>query len=145
MAEQTADERQTIANELEFFRTNYLQRFQLMKGTPEYLSKLVALAHAHNVKVAMVVSPLHQLYRNLLTPPQWQAIMAYWQTFANENDVALYNQSAATGYTDADFRDPHHLAVTGAEKFARWMALNVVAPELGLATATVKATISGTD
>lgn len=142
MAEQTADERQSITNELEFFRTSYLQRFQLMKGQPEYLSKLVALAHAHNVKVAMVVSPLHHLYRDLLTSQQWQAIMEYWQTFANENDVAFYDQSTATGYTDADFRDPHHLAVTGAEKFARWMALYVVAPELGLGTGTAKAAIS---
>lgn len=142
MAEQTADERQNIANELEFFRTNYLYRFQLMKGPPEYLSKLVALAHAHNVKVAMVVSPLHQLYRNLLTTQQWQAIMAYWQTFASGNDVAFYDQSAAAGYTDADFRDPHHLAATGAEKFARWMALHVVAPELGLGIDTAQASIA---
>jgi hypothetical protein len=132
MAEQTADERQSIASELAFFRANYVQNFQLLHGPPEYLSKLVSLAHAYHVQVALVVTPLHTLYRELLSPAQWQAIMAYWRTFSGENGVAFFDESQAAGYTDADFRDPHHLAATGAEKFARWMALNVVAPALGL-------------
>lgn len=135
MSEQTADEQQNIASELAYFRTNYVQRFQLLRGHPEYLRKLVSLAHAYHVRVALVVTPLHQLYRALLSPAQWQAIMAYWQTFSNENSVSFYDESQATGYADADFRDPHHLAARGAEKFARWMALHVVAPELGLQTA----------
>jgi hypothetical protein len=134
MGEQTADERQNIASELDFFRSNYLQHFQLLKGPPVYLSKLVALARTHHVQVALVVTPLHALYRALLSPVQWQAIMAYWRTFADENHVAFDDESEAAGYSDADFRDPHHLAVSGAEKFAKWMALNMIAPELGLQT-----------
>jgi hypothetical protein len=132
MGQKTQAEQQIIETELDYFRANYVQNFQLIKGPPPYLTKLVTLAHAHHIRVSLVVSPLHQLYRDLLTPQQWHAIMAYWETFSQTNGVAFFDQSAAVGYADSDFRDPHHLSAAGAEKFARWMAQNIVAPELGL-------------
>jgi hypothetical protein len=122
-----------LASEIALFRHDYLPNFALISTDPPYLTKIVQLAAQHHIAVALVVSPLHQMYRDLLTPQQWTAIMAYWQSFAQRHDAAFYNQYLAVGYTDADFNDPHHLSVAGAEKFSGWLAANVVAPGLGLA------------
>lgn len=128
----TSAQQQSLASEIQMFRSDYLRDFQLINGDPPYLTKIVQLAQQHHVKVALVVSPLHQMYRDLLTPQQWSAIMAYWQSFAQRHDAAFYNQSLVVGYTNADFNDPHHLSVAGAEKFSTWLAANVVTPGLGL-------------
>lgn len=130
LALKTPAEQQSLANELTYFRTVYLQRFQIITGWPPYLTKLVALAQAHHIQVALVVSPMHQLYRDLLPQSDWDAIMAYWRAFAQTYGVSFYDASQATGYTDGDFRDPHHLTVPGAERFSAWMAITFVGPML---------------
>ena len=110
----------------------YPRNFAIIGNDPSYQTKIVQLAEQHHVTVALVVSPLHQMYRDLLTPQQWTAIMAYWQSFAQRHDATFYNQYLAVGYSDADFNDPHHLSVAGAEKFSAWLATNVVEPGLGM-------------
>jgi hypothetical protein len=127
----TLAQQQALANEIAMFRSDYLRHFQIIDHDPEYLTKIMLLAQQHRVKVVLVVSPLHQLYRDLLAPQQWTAIMAYWQSFAQRHGATFYDQHLAGGYTDADFNDPHHLSVAGAEKFSAWLAVHVVEPGLG--------------
>jgi hypothetical protein len=121
--------------------TNYLQLYStIYPGTrnlriggqqPEYLAKLIALARAHHVKVALVVSPVHPIYFKFFDrPTDWPAITAYWQSFAATHGVPLYDESQAPGYTLGDFQDPHHLTAAGAIKFSTWMAEHIVAPTL---------------
>ncbi|MFI5274510.1 MAG: DUF1574 family protein [Ktedonobacterales bacterium] len=126
----TPQQQQTLSAEIEMFRTVYLRKFQLLGSDPDYLTKLVQLAQQHHVRVALVVSPLHQLYISLLQPAQWTAIMAYWSSFAQRHGVAFYDEHQAPVYTNADFNDPHHLSVSGAEKFSMWMAQNIVGPDM---------------
>lgn len=128
----TPAQQQALAGEIQMFRSDYLRDFQLIGTDPPYLTKIVQLAAQHHVKVELVVSPLHQMYRDLLTPQQWTAIMAYWQSFAQRHGAGFYDQHLGVGYTNADFNDPHHLSVAGAEKFSAWLAQNVVEPGLGL-------------
>src|SRR5258707_9902733 len=60
----------------------------------------------------------------------WQIFADYWRQFASAQGVALYDESHAPGYTDADFVDPQHLSPTGAAKFSSWLASTVVGPAL---------------
>ncbi len=129
----TPAQQQALAAEIAMFRRDYLPNFQLIGTDPPYLTKIVQLAQQHHVKVELVVSPLHQMYRDLLTSRQWTAIMAYWQSFAQRHGAGFYDQHLAVGYTDADFNDPHHLSIAGADKFSAWLAQNVVEPGLGVA------------
>jgi hypothetical protein len=105
--------------------------FRIGGKQPEYLARLIALARAHQVKVALVVSPFHPIYFKFFDrPTDWPTIAAYWRGFAAAYGVRLYDESQAPGYTAADFQDPHHLTAAGAVKFSTWMAENIVAPSL---------------
>src|SRR5262249_40404317 len=98
---------------------------------PEYLAKLIALARQHGSAIKLVISPLHpSLYAYMERPSDWRTFAAYWQRFASDHGVALYDESHAPGYTNADFVDPQHLSPAGAAKFSSWLATSVVAPAL---------------
>jgi hypothetical protein len=136
LALQTPDEQHSLASELAYFRSVYLPNFKIIAGLPPFLARLVELAQAHHVQVALVVSPLHQFYRDLLPHSDWTAIMTYWRSFARTFGVSFFDASQAIGYTDGDFRDPHHLTVSGAQRFSEWMATTFVGPMLMATSAT---------
>ena len=121
------------ANYLQLYSTIYpgTRNFRIGGQQPEYLTKLIALARAHHVKVALVVSPVHPIYFKFFDrPTDWPTITAYWRTLAAAHGVPFYDESQASGYTLSDFQDPHHLTATGAIKFSTWMAEHIVAPVL---------------
>ena len=108
-----------------------IQHFQIGGHQTDYLAKMVALAKAHGVKVALVVSPVAPIYLKFFdAPDEWSVIMNYWQSFAKQHGVAFYDESLAPGYVPADFQDPHHLTASGAVKFSTWMAQAIIAPAL---------------
>lgn len=87
-----------------------------------YLAKLVALAQARGIGVALVVPPVSQYnFFNLYYADDWTQLMAYWQTFAIDNHAAFFDESHSPAYTDADFWDIHHLDSAGATKFSAWI------------------------
>jgi hypothetical protein len=92
-----------------------------------YLERFIQLAHAHHVPVALVIPPLHSSFFPLVNWPQQ---VAGFQELADAQHVTLYDESQASGYTDADFYDQIHLAKAGAEKLSAWLAMNLVAPRL---------------
>lgn len=110
---------------------NELHNFEIGGHQADYLAKFVALAKAHNVKMALVVSPFHPVYYKFFDDPTvWPMIAGYWQSFADAHGVPLYDESHAPGYTAADFNDPSHLSAQGGEKFSTWMASHIVEPLL---------------
>ena len=110
----------------------FVQHFTIGGHQPEYLAKLVELAKAHHVRLALVVSPLHpSFYTYLDKPSDWQTITNYWSSFAAAEGVPYYDASHLPGYSDADFVDPHHLSLSGAEKFSSWLASAIVGPAFG--------------
>lgn len=109
--------------------------FRIGGQQPDYLARMIALARAHGVRVALVVSPVTPIYLKFFDhPSDWQTIIAYWRTFAKAHGVPFFDQSLAPGYSLADFQDPHHLTASGAVKFSTWMARAIVAPALGTPT-----------
>jgi hypothetical protein len=108
------------------------EHFVIGGQQPEYLARLVALAKAHGVKVALVVTPVAPVYFQFFDHglSDWHMIINYWTAFAAEHGVPFYNESQAPGYTLADFQDPHHLTASGAVKFSTWAARAIVAPAL---------------
>lgn len=106
--------------------------FRIGGQQPDYLARMIELARAHGVRVALVVSPVAPIYLKFFDhPSDWQTIIAYWRSFSKAHDVPFFDQSLAPGYTLADFQDPHHLTASGAVKFSTWMARAIVAPALG--------------
>ena len=108
------------------------EHFVIGGHQPEYLAKMVALAQAHGVKVALVVTPVNPVYFQFFDhgAADWQTIIAYWQSFAAAHGVPFYDESQAPAYVSADFQDPHHLTASGAVKFSAWAARAIVAPAL---------------
>lgn len=109
-----------------------LRNFQIGGIETTYLQKLLTLARAHHVQVALVASPLSQYFWGYFRgPTSWNSIMAYFQGIARQNGAAFYDESRASGYTDADFMDPQHLSPAGARQFSTWLAREVVTPMMG--------------
>ena len=108
------------------------EHFVIGGQQPEYLARMVALAKAHAVKVALVVTPVSPVYFQFFDHglADWHMIAAYWRSFAAQHGVPLYDESQAPGYTTADFQDPHHLTASGAVKFSTWAAGAIVEPAL---------------
>jgi hypothetical protein len=105
--------------------------FRIGGQQPDYLARMIALARAHGVRIALVVSPVAPIYLKFFDhPSDWQTIMAYWRSFSTAHGVPFFDQSLAPGYTLADFQDPHHLTASGAVKFSTWMARAIVVPVL---------------
>lgn len=124
------DRQQDLQDAIAYFRNVYLRNFKLIDHEPTYLAKLVALAQAHHIPLAFVVSPLNQRYLDLLPAAEWTQIHAYWQAFSDAHHVPFYDESQDHDYTDADFHDPHHLSVEGAQKYSAWLEHTIVQPML---------------
>ena len=129
---------QALATQYRTLYANILpgtRHFQIGGQQPDYLARLVALARAHGVRVALVVSPVAPLYLKFFDhASDWSRIMAYWRAFATAHGVPFFDDSLAHGYVLADFQDPHHLTASGAIKFSAWMARAIVAPALAAPT-----------
>jgi hypothetical protein len=98
---------------------------------PGYLARLLDLARAHSIRVAVVTSPLHpSIYNYLDKPGDWHRISDYLRGFVTAHGATYYDESHASGFTDDDFVDPHHMTPTGAAKFSTWLATAIVAPAL---------------
>ncbi|MFI5273736.1 MAG: hypothetical protein ACHQ4H_11950 [Ktedonobacterales bacterium] len=108
------------------------QHFAIGGQQPDYLAAMIALAKAHGVRVALVVTPVAPVYFKFFDRglTDWNMIMAYWTQFARGHGVAFYDESRAPGYAPADFQDPHHLTTAGALKFSTWAAREIVTPAL---------------
>lgn len=108
------------------------EHFVIGGHQPDYLAKMVALAKAHGVKVALVVTPVDPVYFQFFDRgvADWHMIIGYWQSFAAAHGVPFYDASQAPGYVPADFQDPHHVTASGAIKFSTWAARAIVAPAL---------------
>ncbi|HLZ25613.1 MAG TPA: hypothetical protein VKQ30_26100 [Ktedonobacterales bacterium] len=119
------------AVELRQFEGGEVQRFAIGGRQPDFLARMIALAKAYGVKVALVVSPLHQSFFTLFDrSTDWPAILSYWNTFAQAHDVAFFDESRPAGFTDADWYDAEHLNAAGADKRAYLLAESVVEPML---------------
>lgn len=108
----------------------YLANFKIGGEQPEYLRKLIALAQAHGIKVALVTSPLDAMYFKDVSASTWNEIIAYWRSVARATGVPYYDESHAPGYTNMDFVDPQHPSIEGAHRFSTWMARTIVGPAL---------------
>lgn len=95
-----------------------------------FLSKLIALAQAHHVRVALVIPPFSQYFFNVLRPADWQKLVTLWQSFAGAPGVTFYDESHNPAYLNTDFWDVHHLDAVGAAKFSTWIGQTLVPQEL---------------
>jgi len=98
-----------------------------------YLHQLIELAQAHHVTVVLVTSPMDSIFFTYLHPASdWQTkIVPYWESIAAQYHINYYDESQSPTFTDADFWDPEHLDVSGANKYSLWLAQTVIAPALG--------------
>lgn len=123
------------ASELRQFEGTEVQHFAIGGNQPDFLARMLALAHAHGVRVALVVSPLHPTFFSLFdSPADWPMILSYWSAFATAHGASFFNESRPAGFTDADWYDAEHLDAAGADKRAGLLASTVVAPLLAGAT-----------
>lgn len=99
---------------------------------PDFLAKLIQLAQAHGVRVALVTTPLHQMFRSFAfdRPTDLATFVNYCRAFAQAHHVEFYDQSDAAGYGDDAYADPSHLNATGAGIYSAWLAKTVVSPML---------------
>lgn len=111
---------------------NDLANFTVGGHQIAYLHKLIELAQAHHVQVVLVTSPLNPTFFAYLNhPTDWNTlIVPFWQSIAAKYHIAYYDESQASGYTDADWWDPEHLDATGATKFSVWLGKQIIAPSL---------------
>jgi hypothetical protein len=115
------------AAELRQFEGGEVQNFAIGGQQPSFLARMIALAKAHGVQVALVVSPLHPSFFTLFDhPTDWPMILSYWSTFAQAHGVAFFNESRPVGFTDADWYDAEHLDAAGADKRAQLLAQTIV-------------------
>lgn len=116
---------------------NEVGNFKIGGYQPAYLGMLIDLAQAHHIKIVMAATPLHPIYRKFYDHPTDPAEIAhYWSTVAQQHHIALFDETNAPGYVDADFVDPSHLDEAGAIKFSGWMASHAVGPALTHAPST---------
>ncbi|MGH2517602.1 MAG: hypothetical protein ACRDHP_18280 [Ktedonobacterales bacterium] len=119
------------ASELRQFEGIEVQHFSIGGSQPDFLARMIALAQAHGVRVALVVSPLHPSFFTLFdSPTDWPSILSYWSTFAQSHGASFFDESRPVGFTDADWYDAEHLDAAGADKRAVLLAQTVVAPLL---------------
>src|SRR5262249_55295845 len=117
-----------------WYFTGLLQNFATGGHQPEYLARLIALAHQHGAGVVLVTSPLHPSFFDYLAhPTDWHMISSYLHTVAATHGATYYDASSLPGFTGDDFADQHHLSPSGAMNFPLWLASHVVAPASSLA------------
>lgn len=108
-----------------------LKDFTIGGAQPAYLARMLALARAHHIQVALVLTPLDSMYFSYFdSPGDWPRIVAYWRALAARAGVSLYDESHDAAFTHRDFADPQHLSVHGALRFSAWLADHVVGPAL---------------
>lgn len=106
-----------------------IANFKIGGHQPEYLARLAQLAQDHGIKLVLVSVPVHPFLLDYLSQPSdWDMIITYLHTFAQQHNVLYYDESKAKGYGDADFVDPQHLDAVGAQKYCTWLAIHVVGP-----------------
>lgn len=113
-----------------FYLTGQLYHFQIGGHQLEWLDKLIALAQAHHIKVALVNLPLHAYFRQHLTTQQWHQVLGTWQATAQKYHVPYYDLSASPDYSTIDFTDPAHMSHEGAIQYSAWLGANVIGPIL---------------
>lgn len=116
----------------EFSYGKNLQNFTIGGNQVTYLHMFIELAQAHHIRVDLVTSPLNSTYFAYLKPAtDWKTIIVpFWKKIAAQYHIHYYDESHAAQFTDADFWDPEHLDIVGAEKFSSWLAQTIVAPAL---------------
>ncbi|HEX6122315.1 MAG TPA: hypothetical protein VFY89_04105 [Ktedonobacterales bacterium] len=113
--------------------------FTIGGAQPGYLERLLALARAHHIQVALVMTPLDSMYFSYFdSPADWPRIVAYWRAVAERAGVPLYDESHDASFTHQDFADPQHLSVHGALRFSNWLADHVVGPTLHPTTTALR-------
>lgn len=97
---------------------------------PAFLSKLITLARAHGIRVALVIPPFSRYFFNVLRPADWQRLVSFWESFVTGPGISFYDESHDPAYQDTDFWDVHHLDTDGAAKFSAWLGQTLIPREL---------------
>ncbi len=109
-------------------RETYLQPFQVDAETDTYFRRLLALAKAYDVRVFWITMPVPRTVHAAQTSSDFEAdMLAYLQAFEERGDLVIL-QGPFIAYEDSLFRDPVHLRLPAAAKFA--CQLRQYAPEL---------------
>jgi hypothetical protein len=92
--------------------------FHKLKFNLDVLEKLIYTNEIMGVKVVIVSTPLHWVYRSFLKDDQLNLALSSVNKLATDHkNVSYYNFMDSELFDEADFKDGDHLNAFGAEKF----------------------------